>query len=86
MGYCSSRRGGGLQLLGVRDGGSGSDGKEIIGSGGVGKGCVSGREDICGGGGSCNGCGDSRGDVSGGSSRYASRGLLSAFSHTRLER
>ena len=35
------------ELLGVRDGDSGSDGEDIYGSGCGGKGCVSGREDIC---------------------------------------
>ena len=38
---------GGGGLLGVRDGGSGSDGEDIYGSGG-GKGCVCGREDVGG--------------------------------------
>ena len=39
---------GGGGLLGMRDGGSGSNGEDIYGSG-SGKGCVSGREDVGGG-------------------------------------
>ena len=38
---------GGGGLLGMRDGGSGSGGDDIYGSGGM-KGCVSGREDVRG--------------------------------------
>ena len=66
---------GGGGLLGMRDGGSGSGGDDIYGSGGM-KGCVSGREDVGGGG---VGGGGGRGDVSGGSSRYTTRGSLSTL-------
>ena len=57
-------------LLCVRDSSSGSDGEEIYGS-------SSGIGD---------GSNRGRGDVSGGSLHYTSRGLLSAFSDTRVER
>ena len=67
-------------LLCVRDSSSGSDGEEIYGSS-SGKGCVSSRE-----GGIGDGSNRGRGDVSGGSLHYTSRGLLSAFSDTRVER